>query len=69
MISLLLAAESTGEPGGGGGSSHGIHRRFSGVWKHPVKPAGSHWTAGHQRTRTGEYRILDANKLSIHKAH
>lgn len=68
MTSLLSAAESTGKPGGGG-SSHGIHRRFSGVWKHPVKPAGSHWTAGHQRTRTGECRMLDATEFSILKAH
>ncbi|TMS08907.1 POU domain, class 6, transcription factor 2, partial [Larimichthys crocea] len=46
--------ESVGQPGSSG-SSHGIHRRLSGVWKHPVKPARSHRTAGHQRTRTDNW--------------
>lgn len=53
MNYLPSTAESAGQPGGSS-SSHGIHRQFSSVWKHLVEPAGSHRTAGHQRTRTGE---------------
>ncbi|CAI5672908.1 unnamed protein product [Oreochromis niloticus] len=40
---------------GSGSSSHGIHRRLTGVWQRPVKPARGHRAAGHQCTRTDNW--------------
>lgn len=51
------AAESAGQPSSSS-SSYGIHRWVSGVWEYLVKPAGSHRTAGHQCTRTGEEAVF-----------
>lgn len=62
------AAEPSGQPGSGSGSSsHGVHRWLSGVWQHPLEPARGHRAACHQRTRTGEctmsYQLTDWSLL------